>query len=288
MRAMKVLHSATRRGSIAVLRWPRVVSRALTAVSLLSCTPAPAKAPTADSAVARSVLPAPIMVKRVAFRVPDESEVADSNVLTSVRRGRALVRNTRDSLPTHVGNKLQCISCHAADGTQKNAMPLVGVYARFPQYRGRFGATQIIDDRVNDCFKRSLNGKPLDPQSRDMRDIVAYLAFLSLGYPVGAEMEGQGFPKVDPVPGDTTRGAALFSAKCIRCHGPNGDLVTGVDLRRGEAAAPNSPRRDPRRNSGRHRGLCVCQLGVFGAPRCRRRRPPQRHRGCGFCAPVRA
>lgn len=223
MRAMNVLHSATRRGSIAALRWPRVAARALTAASLISCTPAPAKAPSADSAGARSVLPTPNLVKRVAFRVPDEREVGDSNVLASVRRGRALVRNTRDSLPAHVGNKLQCISCHAADGTQKNAMPLVGVYARFPQYRGRFGATQIIDDRVNDCFKRSMNGKALDPQSPDMRDIVAYLAFLSLGYPVGAEMEGQGFPRVDPVPGDTTRGATLFAAKCIRCHGPNGE-----------------------------------------------------------------
>jgi thiosulfate dehydrogenase len=168
----------------------------------------------------------PVAVKKVGFRVPDESEVSDTVVLASIRRGRALMRNTRDSLPRHVGNDLQCVSCHAADGTQKNAMPFVGVYARFPQYRSRFGAAQIIEDRINDCFRRSMNGTALVPESRDMRDIIAYMAFLSLGYPVGAEVEGQGFPRVDPLPGDTTRGAALFATKCIACHGPDGQGST--------------------------------------------------------------
>ena len=211
------------RGRIsAALRLVRIVGGVLISAAILACEPAPANSASADTTASRAVLPTPVLVKKVAFRVPDESEIADSNVLASVRRGRALVRNTRDSLPAFVGSKLQCVSCHAADGTQKNAMPLVGVYARFPQYRARFGGTQVIDDRINDCFRRSLNGKPLDPQSRDMRDMVAYMAFLSLGYPVGAEVEGQGFPKVDPLPGDTVRGAALFATKCIVCHGMDG------------------------------------------------------------------
>jgi thiosulfate dehydrogenase len=220
---MNITQTFARRRSPSSLCWAQAAGGALCTSILISCAPAPAKTTAADSAAKRALLPTPDPVKKVAFRVPDEREVADANVLASVRRGRALIRNTRDSLPTHVGSMLQCVSCHAADGTQKNAMPLVGVYARFPQYRSRFGATQIIDDRINDCFKRSMNGTPLDPQSRDMRDIVAYLAFLSLGYPVGAEMEGQGFPKVDPLPGDTTRGASLFATKCIRCHGKNGE-----------------------------------------------------------------
>ncbi|MEP7347948.1 MAG: c-type cytochrome [Gemmatimonadaceae bacterium] len=220
---MKNPHSSAPRRLFAPPRWVSVAGGLLAGASLVSCQPAPAKVPVADTSVARAALPEPTLVKKVSFRVPDEREVADTNLLAAVRRGRALLRNTRDSLPAFVGNNLQCVSCHAADGTQKNAMPLVGVYARFPQYRGRFGATQIIDDRINDCFTRSMNGKALDPQSRDMRDMVAYMAFLSLGYPVGAEVEGQGFPKVDPLPGDTTRGAALFATKCIACHGKNGE-----------------------------------------------------------------
>jgi thiosulfate dehydrogenase len=159
--------------------------------------------------------------------VPDESEIRDSVVLASVRRGKALLAFTRDSLPQHVGNRLQCVSCHPDNGTRKNVMPWVGVYARFPQYRSRAAGVQLIEDRINDCFKRSMNGTPLVPESRDMRDIVSYLAFLSSGYPVFAEVEGQSFPRVPPLDGDTTRGAATFAAKCSVCHGVDG---AGTDV----------------------------------------------------------
>lgn len=168
-------------------------------------------------------LPHPRPVAKVAFRVPDESEVRDSVVLASVRRGLALLTHTGDSLPTHVGNALVCTNCHQQGGTLRDAMPWVGVYARFPQYRSRGGSTIIIEDRVNDCFKRSMNGTPLDPESREMRDIVGYLAFLSIGVPVGAQVDGQGLPKMEPLPGDTARGAQIFTMRCARCHGVAGD-----------------------------------------------------------------
>jgi thiosulfate dehydrogenase len=172
-----------------------------------------------------AVLPVP--VQTVAYRVPDESEITDSTVLASVRRGKALMQFTRDSLPRNVGNRLQCVSCHPDNGTRKNVMPWIGIYARFPQYRSRVGGIQLIEDRINDCFKRSMNGSPLVPESRDMRDIVAYMAFLSSGYPIFAQVEGQSFPRVPPVPGDTTRGAETFVAKCSVCHGVDG---AGTDV----------------------------------------------------------
>ena len=194
---------------------------AFLATLAIACQPAVDEAPPADS----TVLPAP--VAKVAFRVPDESEISDSVLLASVRRGKALLAFTRDSLPSHVGNRLQCVSCHPDNGTRPNVMPWVGVYARFPQYRARVGGIQVIEDRINDCFKRSMNGTALVPESRDMRDIIAYLAFLSSGYPVFAQVEGQSFPRVAPVQGDTTRGAATFAAKCSVCHGADG---AGTDV----------------------------------------------------------
>ena len=165
----------------------------------------------------------------VPFRVPEESEVRDTVVLASVRRGRALLANTRDSLPANVGSKLRCVSCHMNDGLAPNKLPLVGVFARFPQYRTRSAAVELIEDRINDCFLRSLNGKALGRDSRPMRDIVAYLAFLSYGIPVGATLEGQGLPRLAPLPGDTARGVAIFAERCTVCHGPDGQ---------GTAAAP--------------------------------------------------
>ncbi len=67
-----------------------------------------------------------------------------------------------------------------------------------------------------------MNGRALDFAGRDMRDIVSYLAFLSSGLPVGAEMEGQGLPRLQPLPGDMGRGAVVFTSTCVRCHGANG------------------------------------------------------------------
>ena len=190
-------------------------------VVLAACGSEVEKAPLTDTGVQ------PDPVAQVAFRVPDESEIKDSVLLSSVRRGKALLTWTRDSLPDHVGNRLQCVSCHPDNGTRRNVMPWVGVYARFPQYRARVGGIQVIEDRINDCFRRSMNGKPLVPESRDMRDIIAYMAFLSSGYPVFAQVEGQSFPRVAPVQGDTVRGSATFVAKCSVCHGVNG---AGTDV----------------------------------------------------------
>ena len=137
-------------------------------------------------------------------------------------RGRTILLATRDSLPHNVGNSLRCASCHLDNGLRRNAMPWVGTYARFPQYRARSGKVDLIEDRVNDCFERSMNGKALSPSGRNMGDIVAYLAFLSNGIPVGAQMEGQGLARLKPLNGDLKRGVAIFASTCTRCHGANG------------------------------------------------------------------
>ena len=164
----------------------------------------------------------PSAKQRARFRVPGDAELRDSAYRASALRGRALLLATRDSLPRNVGNSLRCASCHLKEGLQPNAMPWVGAYARFPQYRPRSGKVDLVEDRINDCFRRSMNGRALDPAGRDMRDIVSYFAFLSSGIPVGVEMEGQGLPKLQPLPGDLARGAAVFASTCTRCHGPAG------------------------------------------------------------------
>jgi thiosulfate dehydrogenase len=55
-----------------------------------------------------------------------------------------------------------------------------------------------------------------------MRDIVAYLAFLSYGIPVGSQVEGQGLSRLDPLDADSARGYEVFSTRCTICHGTDG------------------------------------------------------------------
>src|SRR5512138_3635939 len=72
----------------------------------LECEPGEARRVTVDSAKKRPErVAAAALASRAAtvpFRVPDESEIKDTVVLAAVRRGRALVSNTRDSLPSNV------------------------------------------------------------------------------------------------------------------------------------------------------------------------------------------
>ncbi len=165
--------------------------------------------------------------KKAPFRIPLESEIKDSTVLASVRRGRALIHSTNDSLPNNVRASLTCANCHTNDGTDRDAMPLVGSYARFPQFRARSARVDRLEDRINDCFERSMNGRALAWDGADMRDMVAYLSFLSKGFPVGVEMDGQGVPALDPLKGDSTRGRVVFESNCIACHGPDGNGTVG-------------------------------------------------------------
>ena len=143
-----------------------------------------------------------------------------------IRRGRAILSATSDSLPAYVGNQLRCTSCHLEDGRRPDALPWVGVIARFPQYRSRNALVNRIEDRVNDCFERSLSGRALPHDSDPMRDIVAYLQFLSRGVPQGLRIARQGAPAVQVTLADTTRGAAVYRRSCVRCHGAAGEGTT--------------------------------------------------------------
>ncbi len=140
----------------------------------------------------------------------------------AVQRGRALVLATRDSLPKNVGNRLRCVSCHL-DGGRRETGTWVGVYGRYPGYRPRSATVETIEYRVNDCFKRSMNGAALAVDGPDMRDIVTYLWYLSRGVPVHEPATGTPPQRrFLALTADTAAGAQIFAATCAKCHAPDG------------------------------------------------------------------
>lgn len=148
---------------------------------------------------------------------------ADHPLRAEILRGRAILEATAESLPRNVGNALRCTSCHLDGGTLE-VLGLKGVYARFPQYRSRGAAIQTIEDRINDCFERSLAGKRIPADTASMKAIVAYLAWLSRDVPVTGGIAGGRLPApFDSLQPDSARGALVFSAVCMRCHGQNGE-----------------------------------------------------------------
>jgi len=140
----------------------------------------------------------------------------------AIQRGRAFLLATRDSLPSHVGNNLRCVSCHLDAGRRHAMGSWVGVYARYPQYRPRSATVETIEYRVNDCFRRSMNGAPLAVDGAEMRDIIAYLWFLSRDVPIEPAAPGNRLQQWAQLTADTTAGAAVYAASCTKCHGPTG------------------------------------------------------------------
>jgi thiosulfate dehydrogenase len=150
----------------------------------------------------------------------------------AVRLGRDLIVATpkligpeaADPARRFSGNDLSCQNCHLSAGTGKFALPFVGVFADFPQYRAREGRVGTLEDRINGCMTRSLNGRELPFDGPEMRAIVAYMKFLSTGIAVGAVTPGRGAAEVPLLDraADPTHGAAVYMRTCAACHGVNG------------------------------------------------------------------
>ena len=155
--------------------------------------------------------------------VPDLATIPEGPVGDAVRRGQLLVSRTREELPDNVGNGLHCTSCHLQGGTVANAGPWIGITGVFPEFRTRNAKVNVLQDRVNDCFERSMNGTPLAPDSADMTAIIAYMTWLSQGVPSGVPIEGRGFARIKDAPTpDPDHGALVYGQKCSACHGAEG------------------------------------------------------------------
>jgi thiosulfate dehydrogenase len=163
---------------------------------------------------------------------PDIATVADDPFGTLVKYGYALFTDTANEIGPKVsdpmrrfaGNNFACQNCHLQGGSQPYAMPLTGVWGQFPQYRAREGAVDRLEDRINGCMERSMNGRALPLESREMRAFSAYMRWLSTGIPDGAKLVGAGTLRIkEPArTGDLGHGAQIFSQICAACHGADG------------------------------------------------------------------
>ena len=129
-----------------------------------------------------------------------------------------------DAEKRYAGNNLSCQNCHLDGGAKEFGLPFVGVFGDFPQYRAREGEVGTIEDRVNGCMTRSMNGRALPLDSREMKAFVAYIKFLSTGRPVGAATPGRGAGSMPELTraADPRAGAAAYAENCAVCHGEDG------------------------------------------------------------------
>jgi thiosulfate dehydrogenase len=181
----------------------------------------------------RGLSPAELVaVQLTQWTPPDIATVGDDPFGKLVKYGHALFTDTANEIgPTMsetakrlAGNNLACQNCHLQAGTQPYAMPMTGVWGQFPRYRGREGAVVTLEERVNGCMERSMNGRVLPLESREMKAFSSYIRWLSTGVPDGARLIGAGTLRIkEPArAADLGRGARVYSRICAACHGPDG------------------------------------------------------------------
>lgn len=147
---------------------------------------------------------------------PDDPKTA------AIEYGEEIFNETNTVLADDVGNELSCQSCHA-DGGYGAESSLVGVAADYPQYRPREGVTFTLEDRVNGCMIRSMNGEMIETDSEEMRALIAYMTYISEGVEIGQERPWVTTNSLDEVPEpNIDNGEALYKDNCLSCHGEDG------------------------------------------------------------------
>ena len=203
-----------------------VVSSSTPPPSTTSSTAGPANAARSGAAslsVASDLMP---------WEVPDPDQLPDDPFGRSVRYGRDLIAHTSaligpdaaDALMRYSGNGLECQSCHLEAGTRRFGLPLAGVWGVFPTFIARENEVRTLEERINGCMERSMNGRSLPESAPEMKAMLAYIRFISQGVPVGQPVPGRGIP-VLPLPekaSDPRRGAEVFQAQRAICHQPDG------------------------------------------------------------------
>jgi thiosulfate dehydrogenase len=159
----------------------------------------------------------------IEFNPPSMDDVPDGPLGESIKYGHQLMMETNTVVDEYVGNNLSCASCHANGGTVKEEAPMVGLSAVYPEYRPREGEVYTLEDRINGCMIRSMNGKMFPADSKEMRGMIAYLQYMSKGVPAGAEIPWRAAkePKKFPVP-SVQDGEKLYAQSCASCHAADG------------------------------------------------------------------
>jgi thiosulfate dehydrogenase len=139
--------------------------------------------------------------------------------------GRELVTQTYAEIGPEVpdlhrrfaGNNLACQSCHLDAGTNPHALPLTDAYKGYPRFSQRDGQVISLVDRINECMTRSMNGRPLPDDSREMAALLAY--FRSIGNAPASDVHAAAPASLR---GDPIRGAEVYARVCAACHQADG------------------------------------------------------------------
>jgi thiosulfate dehydrogenase len=183
-------------------------------------------------------------------RVPDShrERVADR---ATEEYGKHLVADTTEVLGPDVpqpkmrfmNSRLACASCHIGAGQEPGNLSLAVAITKYPRLSPRSNSNETIQDRINGCMTRSMNGRKLALDSPEMTAMVSYVRFLAeQDAAMGAASKKAHEPPAFKTPNrkaDLEAGAHVFEKRCSACHGKEGaGLAASTNLTEGYVFPP--------------------------------------------------
>lgn len=177
--------------------------------------------------------------------VPDipnpPTKYPDGKLGEYVKLGEQIIlhTNTHPLSKDLVGNTLTCKNCHLKGGKTKMLGTFIGTSTSFPAYSNREKTVQTLEDRINNCFMRSMNGiRPVNGTKLSLA-MASYVAWLSNGLPQKMNPKKPVTPyytnlwvnkKTVPLIKKATHknylnGKKLYEQKCAMCHQKNGQGI---------------------------------------------------------------
>lgn len=160
---------------------------------------------------------------------PEKMQLTASTDSELIQYGKELLVHTSKYLGpkgtvAQISNGMNCQNCHLEAGTRITANCLAAVASTYPKYRERSGKVETIAFRINECMLRSLNGKELDSNGKEVKAITAYLLWLGKDVKTVQLMKSSNSSSLPFLnrAADTMHGRIVFMANCQRCHGSNG------------------------------------------------------------------
>jgi thiosulfate dehydrogenase len=162
------------------------------------------------------------------------SAVLPAPVSSTEEYGKRLIAQTSEYLGPDVpdpkmrytNSRLACASCHIGAGVEPGNLSLATAFKKYPRISPRSGGNETIQERINGCMLRSMNGRALAENSPEMIAMVAYLRFLAdQDAATGASQRKAHEPPPFKTPkraADLKAGQAVFEQRCAACHGPDG------------------------------------------------------------------
>ncbi|HEY5226663.1 MAG TPA: c-type cytochrome [Methylovirgula sp.] len=199
----------------------------------LAGSTAPVTAPVASTTSPAATKPA---TGAATFTPPPESAIPNNKFGDMVRLGETIFTDTQHSAKGFVGNNLQCANCHIDRGRLANASPLWAAYVVYPAYRAKNGQVNTFEERMQGCFRFSMNGKAPPAGDKVLVALQTYAFFLAKGAPTGVNLPGRGYPKLKkPAKLDYAHGQEVYAAHCAVCHGTE---AQGQSSARGDVVFP--------------------------------------------------